>query len=65
MSERSYLIYQVRKMAEELGRVPLQDEFCEHVGRHYIKKHFGTFNNLLRIAGLEPNKENVGRKKYE
>lgn len=62
MGEKSYLIYQVKKLAAELGRTPTQEEFIPKIGsRYYITKHFGTFNKLLEVAGLEVNKEGVGR----
>lgn len=63
MSEKNYLIHQVRKMKEELDRTPLQNEFCSKVPRYYIKRYFGTYNQLLKAAGLETNKEGVGRRK--
>lgn len=63
MTERTYLIYQIKKMADDLGRAPLQDEFCMKFKRYYVIKYFGTYNELLKVAGLETNKENVGRKK--
>lgn len=63
MSEREYLIHQVKKMDEELGRTPLQNEFCAKIPRYYVVKGFGTYNNLLKAAGLETNKEGVGRKR--
>jgi hypothetical protein len=50
-------------MDEELGRTPLQNEFCAKIPRYYVVKGFGTYNNLLKAAGLETNKEGVGRKK--
>ena len=63
MTEKGYLIYQVRKLNDELGRTPTQDEYCQRISRYYIMKHFGTYNRLLEEAGLEINKENVGRRK--
>lgn len=65
MTEKAYILYQLEKMERNLDRVPLQDEFTKVVGIHYIKKWFGTYNGLLKEAGYETNKENVGRKKKE
>jgi hypothetical protein len=61
--EVEYIVYQLNKMARKLDRTPLQNEFEKVVSRHYIEKNFGTYNELLKEVGLEPNKENVGRKK--
>ena len=53
----------VKRMAKDLRRTPTQTEFEEEVGRHYFRRYFGSYNNLLKVAELEPNKEGVGRKK--
>ena len=63
MSEKAYIAYQLKKLVEQLDRVPLQEEFCKLIPRWYIQKNFGTYNNLLKYCDLETNKENVGRKK--
>lgn len=63
MTNKSYIIYQLNKMADNLGRVPTQEEFTTIVPRYYIREEFGTYNELLTSAGLEPNKTGVGRKK--
>ena len=65
MTEKAYILYQVKKMAKQLDRTPLQDEFTKIVSRHYIEKWFGTYNKLLAEAGIEINKDNVGRKKKQ
>ena len=65
MNEKQYVIYQLNKMIEELGRVPTQKEFCTKVNRWYIQKHFGTYNNLLKSLHFVPNKDGVGRKRNE
>ena len=65
LSEKEYLAYQLRKLAEKLGRTPLQDEFFAIIPRYYTIKCYGTYNKLLEYVGLDPNKENVGRKKKE
>ena len=63
LTEKSYIIYQLEKMANNLDRTPLHTEFTKIVPHHYIEKHFGTYNKLLEHVGLETNKENVGRKR--
>ena len=66
MTNKAYILYQLKKMYRELGNcVPTQDEFTRVISRYWIKKEFGTYNNLLIEAGFEPNKEGVGRKKKE
>ena len=65
LSEKEYLAYQLRKLAEKLGRTPLQEEFFSVIPRYYTIKCYGTYNKLLEYVGLDPNKENVGRKKKE
>ena len=65
LSEKEYLAYQLKKLAEKLGRTPLQDEFFTVIPRYYTIKCYGTYNKLLEYVGLDPNKENVGRKKKE
>lgn len=61
-SEKEYVAYQLKKLADNLGRTPLQNEFFEIIPRYWTIKCFGTYNKLLEYVGLEPNKENVGRK---
>lgn len=65
LSEKEYLAYQLKKLAEKLGRTPLQEEFFTVIPRYYTIKCYGTYNKLLEYVGLDPNKENVGRKKKE
>lgn len=63
MQPRDYILYQLKKMERNLDRVPTQEEFTTVVRRYWIEKEYGTYNNLLKVAGFETNKENVGRKK--
>ncbi|MEC0341950.1 homing endonuclease associated repeat-containing protein [Bacillus sonorensis] len=48
------LISILQQNAKKLNRSPRFDEIKQ---RHTIVKHFGSFNNALKMAGLLPNKE--------
>lgn len=51
------LIEDLQVFAEELGKTPTKEEMNEY-GPHYGKLYqdkFGTWNNALEAAGLEPN----------
>ena len=63
MQEKEYIQYQLKKMARAMDRTPTQEEFTSIVRRYWVKKCFGTYNNLLESVGLEPNKVGVGREK--
>jgi hypothetical protein len=58
-----YLIKEVVKLSKDLKATPTQEEFTHIAGRHYYRNYFGSYNELLREAGLKPNKEGVGRKR--
>lgn len=68
---RRYLIAEVKKLHKELNKnnkvekTPTQEEFNKIVDRYYIRSFFESYNDLLKCAGLKPNKEGVGRKKAE
>ena len=68
---RKYLINEVKKLHRELNanakveKTPTQEEFNKIVDRYYIRSFFDSYNDLLKCAGLKPNKEGVGRKKAE
>ena len=50
------LIEQVRKLADELGRTPMEREFDEDrrtAGAATVQKRFGSWNAFLREAGLD------------
>lgn len=49
----------IRRLADELGRTPTAAEYEEHgeYSRHPIKRHFGSWNDALRVCGLKLNKE--------
>lgn len=51
---QSYLIIELKKQVAELGRVPSRAEFESYVkgGRYKLGNVFGTYENLLKAAGL-------------
>lgn len=54
------LLNALRKAAEELGRTPKVNDMKAAKGRvsfGTIQQRFGTFNNGLELAGLEPNRK--------
>lgn len=62
-SLKSYLSLQLSNMIRDLDRIPLQTEFEQVVSRYYIRKTYGTYNDILKANGYMPNKDGVGRKK--
>lgn len=58
---KKYLADKLLNLYKELKVVPTQIEFEEVENRYYIRKYFYTYNDLLKFAGLKPNKEGVGR----
>ena len=66
---RKYIISKLLQLDAELNvnekvkKTPTQEEFVKIVDRYYIRSFFGCYNELLKEAGLKPNKEGVGRKK--
>lgn len=53
--DKTELIKIVQELSQELGRAPLFREFDAHLigGQNKVRKTFGTFNNMLKEAGLE------------
>jgi uncharacterized protein YprB with RNaseH-like and TPR domain len=51
------LISKLKELANELGKTPTLNQFKEHFSRSTIAKH--GYNNLVRMAGLEPNMTHV------
>ncbi|WP_407453545.1 homing endonuclease associated repeat-containing protein [Methanobrevibacter sp.] len=62
---RKYLVEEVKKLARQLKATPTQEEFSKIVDRYYIRSFYESYNDLLKSAGLKPNKVGVGRKKVE
>lgn len=54
---RKTLIDDLKRLSEELGRTPTMEALEEHSEHSQIpyKREFGTWNNALETAGLEPN----------
>ena len=48
-------IIRILEVAQELGHTPSQKEM-HHPGYAYLKRLFGSYNNAIIAAGLEPNK---------
>lgn len=56
--DKNELIKVIQDLAKELGRAPLFREFDNHLvgAQNKLRKHFGTFNNLLAAAKIEKTK---------
>ena len=50
--QQHYLIVKIKELADSLQRVPLISEFQSMLPRVSIEKTFGTYDNLLKGAGL-------------
>lgn len=48
-------INRITELSNELGRTPTMDEFVKKYNHSGIDKHFGSYNNLIREAGLKVN----------
>lgn len=60
---RDDLIYFIRKVADELGHTPTLIEFKKHpsgVSQNPVYLHFGSYDELVIAAGLEPPQRKGG-----
>lgn len=52
-----FLLSELQRFVKEFNRIPIQKDFENLKGypsRKSFSNHFGSFNNALRLAGLEP-----------
>lgn len=58
--KKQQLLEAIHRTSDIVGSTPTKDEFHEHTEQteHSIKTHFGSWNNAIRAAGLEPHRQN-------
>jgi len=58
------LLDELLRLEDEFGRTPTQQQLREHseFNKKAYKRAFGGWNNALRHAGMEPNRENYTKK---
>lgn len=59
MTSRADIIAAIRGVADELGETPTAAQFEEHTeySRSQAQHRFDSWNNAIKSAGLEPNRE--------
>lgn len=61
------LLRNLHEMKEKLGRTPTRSDLNENddgPGGTAYRRHFGTWTTALEKAGMEPNRELSGQRKY-
>lgn len=50
--QQSYCVQTLKRLASDLGRIPLISEFNKELPRINVDELFGSYDNLIRAAGL-------------
>ncbi len=61
LPDKNEVIYAIREAAKKLGRPPSRSEFksSSSMSEYQVLKHFPSWREAVRAAGLEPNSTNI------
>ncbi|MGO9682737.1 MAG: homing endonuclease associated repeat-containing protein, partial [Beijerinckiaceae bacterium] len=61
LGDKSEVVDAIREVARQLGRAPSRAEFkaSAKMSEHRILKHFPSWREAVRAAGLDPNSTNM------